>query len=101
MTPETDQTTANVRARALEIWAQHRTAIYRNTDHLFAGLLVLQWLAGIAAAYWISPRTWVGSESQVHVHVWAALLLGGVIALPPAVLAWWRPGETFTRHRSE
>src|SRR5262245_5216010 len=98
MTFETAEDIANVRNRAEELWRDHRHKIYRNTDRLFGGLLVLQWLAGIAAAYWISPRTWVGSESQVHVHVWAALLLGGIVALPPAVLAWWRAGETFTRH---
>jgi two-component system sensor histidine kinase/response regulator len=90
--------TADVRARAEEIWHGHRDEIYRNTDRLFAGLLLLQWLAGIAAAYWISPRTWAGSESQTHIHVWAALLLGGVIAIPPIVLVLWRPGETLTRH---
>ena len=89
---------SSVRARTEELWSEHRHEIYRNTDQLFGGLLVLQWLAGIAAAYWISPRTWIGSESEVHVHVWAALVLGGIIAWPPALLAWWRPGEQLTRH---
>ncbi len=98
MTFDTAEDLANVQHRADELWAQHRNEIYRHTDRLFAGLLLLQWLAGIGAAYWISPRTWTGSESQVHIHVWAALLLGGIIALPPALLAWWRPGETITRH---
>ncbi|HUR59755.1 MAG TPA: histidine kinase dimerization/phospho-acceptor domain-containing protein, partial [Opitutaceae bacterium] len=88
----------NVRARSEELWRQHRDQIYRNTDRLFSGLLVLQWVAGLAAAYWISPRTWIGAESQVHVHVWAAFILGGIIALPPALLATWRPGELLTRH---
>ena len=98
MTFDSVEDLANVRTRTAELWREHRHRIYRNTDRLFGGLLVLQWLAGIAAAYWISPRTWIGSESQVHVHVWAALVLGGIIAGPPALLAWWRPGETFTRH---
>ncbi len=89
---------AAVRARRDELWRLHREAIYRNTDRLFSGLLVLQWLAGIAAAYWISPRTWIGTVSQVHLHVWAAILLGGLIALPPSLLAWWRPGRVLTRH---
>ncbi len=92
------QNAAGIRTRTDELWREHRHRIYRNTDRLFGGLLVLQWLAGIAAAYWISPRTWIGNESQVHVHVWAAVVLGGIIALPPALLAWWRPGEKLTRH---
>jgi hypothetical protein len=36
---------ANVRARTDELWHEHRQRIYRNTDRLFGGLLVLQWLA--------------------------------------------------------
>jgi two-component system sensor histidine kinase/response regulator len=89
---------ASVRTRADELWQQHRDDIHRHTDRLFGGLLILQWLAGIGAALWISPRTWIGATSQVHVHVWAALLLGGLIALPPALLAWWQPGRALTRH---
>jgi serine/threonine protein kinase len=30
--------------------------------------------------------------------VWAALVLGGIVALPPAALAWFRPGQARTRH---
>ena len=65
---------------------------------MFAGLMVAQWLAGIVAAVWISPKTWMGAESQMHWHVWAAVLLGGVITSFPVALAWKRPGDTLTRH---
>ena len=46
----------------------------------------------------MAPRTWAGAESQIHVHVWAALILGGLVSLFPAALALLRPGDTFTRH---
>ncbi len=98
MTFDSAEDIANVRERSEELWANHRDKICRNTDRLFGGLLLLQWFGGIAAAYWISPRTWIGVNSQTHIHVWAALLLGGCIALPPAILAWWQPGRTLTRH---
>jgi signal transduction histidine kinase len=65
---------------------------------MFAWLMVCQWLAGIGAALWISPRTWIGTTSQVHVHVWAAILLGGAISSLPVFLAFKRPGYAFTRH---
>jgi signal transduction histidine kinase len=65
---------------------------------MFAWLMVFQWLAGIAAALWISPRTWIGATSQVHMHVWAAILLGGAISSFPVFLAFKRPGHAFTRH---
>ena len=89
---------AGVRTRSEELWHQHRDRIFRSTDRLFGGLLILQWLAGIGAALWISPRTWIGAVSQTHIHLWAAIFLGGLIALPPALLAWWQPGRALTRH---
>jgi multicomponent Na+:H+ antiporter subunit A len=68
------------------MFAAHRDHIYRNTDRMFAALMVLQWIAGIVAACFISPRTWIGQTSHVHVHVWAAIFLGTPTrAQPPPV----------------
>jgi signal transduction histidine kinase/CheY-like chemotaxis protein/HPt (histidine-containing phosphotransfer) domain-containing protein len=87
---------ANPRAR--ELFRQHQQQIYKRTDRMFTVLMLLQWLAGIAAALWISPRTWVGPESSIHIHVWAAFVFGGIItALPVALTIVW-PGRTVTRH---
>jgi signal transduction histidine kinase/CheY-like chemotaxis protein len=69
-----------------------------RTDRLFAGLLLFEWLAGIAAALWLSPLTWTGATSQVHVHVWAAALLGGLIAILPIIFVITKPGWGLTRH---
>jgi diguanylate cyclase (GGDEF)-like protein len=65
---------------------------------MFAGLMAIQWLAGIAAALWLSPQTWAGAYSRTHIHVWAAVFLGGAISLFPMTLALVRPGETSTRY---
>jgi PAS domain S-box-containing protein len=65
---------------------------------MFAVLMTLQWVAGIAAAYWISPQTWAGTTSQTHLHVWAAVLLGGAISSLPIVLALTQPGRFTTRY---
>src|SRR6185503_9772925 len=77
---------------------RHLESIHRRTDRLFAGLMVLQWLAAIAAAYWLSPLTWIGRVSQTHLHVWAAWILGGAITALPAGLALFRPGHPSTRY---
>jgi PAS domain S-box-containing protein len=69
-----------------------------RTDHLLAMLLVVQWLAMIGVALVISPRTWAGRFPSTHIHVWAAIFLGGAICLYPAWLGWRRPGEVATRH---
>jgi serine/threonine protein kinase len=67
-------------------------------DRAFAVVLVAEWLIGIVLALVVSPLTWAGPQSSVHIHVWAALALGGIVALPPAALAWFRPGHAWTRH---
>jgi signal transduction histidine kinase/DNA-binding response OmpR family regulator len=72
---------------------------WSQTDRAFAILLILQWIAGIGLALWLTPFTWAGqTTSQLHLHVWAAIGLGGIIALPAAALGIWRPGLASTRH---
>src|SRR5262247_1861684 len=89
---------AGVGHRADELYAQHQLEIYQRTDRLFAILMVFQWTAGIAFALWVSPLAWDGTESRTHVHVWAAIFLGGAICLFPALLGLLRPGERSTRY---
>lgn len=84
--------------RADELFRENKSDLFRRTDRLFAGLMVLQWFAGVFAAIWISPRTWAGAYSETHLHVWAAVLLGGLISAFPICLALGRPGSTLTRH---
>src|SRR6185295_3479160 len=65
--------------RVAELVDQQQREISKRSDRLLAVLMAIQWLAGIAAALWISPRAWSGATSRVHLHVWAALFLGGAI----------------------
>lgn len=85
-------------SRVAEIFDEHKQLVYRRTDRMFAALMTLQWVAGVAAALWVSPKTWAGTESQTHPHVWAALFLGGAISSLPIVLALTRPGRLSTRY---
>jgi len=85
-------------SRIQELFNEHREHIYKSTDRMFAVLMTVQWLAGIVAAYWISPKTWVGAASQTHIHVWAAIFLGGAISAFPIFLAATRPGRSSTRY---
>src|SRR4051812_3705476 len=72
--------------------------VYRRTDKLFLILFALQWIAGIIFALVVSPRAWEGSQSSVHVHVYAAIFLGGACCLVPMFFCWRQPGNTLTRH---
>jgi signal transduction histidine kinase/DNA-binding response OmpR family regulator len=85
-------------ARVAVLCRQHELEACRRTDRQFAVLMMLQWLAGIGLALWISPRTWSGSESQVHPHLFAAVFLGAATNLGPALLAALNPGAMLTRH---
>src|SRR5438105_4352479 len=84
--------------RTATLFEESQDQIHQRTDHMFAWLMVFQWLAGIAAALCISPRTWVGVTSQTHIHVWAAVFIGGAISGFPVFLVWKRPGRASTRH---
>jgi len=84
--------------RADELYAQHQEHIYGRASRMFAVLMLLQWLTGIAAALWLSPRTWAGAESEVHPHVWQAIFFGAIIAVPPIFLARAAPAAASTRH---
>jgi PAS domain S-box-containing protein len=85
-------------ARADALFQQQQDEIYRNTDELFAKLMVCQWLAAIVMALIISPYTWAGQSSAIHIHVWAAIFLGGTISIFPIWMTRAWPGAAITRH---
>src|SRR4051794_16782512 len=80
-----------------QLFVEDRQRVYYKTDRLFAGLMLFQWMAGIAAACFISPRAWAGASSSVHPHVWAAVVLGAMTNLFPATMAMLYPGRVITR----
>jgi PAS domain S-box-containing protein len=84
--------------RADELFVQQQDEIYRNTDQLFARLMIVQWVAAICMAIVISPYTWAGQSSAIHIHVWAAIFLGGAISLFPIWLTRVWPGAAITRY---
>jgi two-component system sensor histidine kinase/response regulator len=88
----------SIQARADDILRQRERHIYRRIDRMFAVLMAIQWIGGVAAALCVSPRTWSGAAANLHPHVWYAFWMGGTLALAPIWLAWKRPGETVTRY---
>ncbi len=86
------------KARAEFLFREARQTNYQRIDRMFAGLMTVQWLAGVLTAILVSPKAWEGSESHTHIHVWAALILGGIITVLPVTLALVRPGDALTRY---
>jgi two-component system, sensor histidine kinase and response regulator len=89
---------ASTSERATQLFAEAKHDIHRRTDRLFAGLMGFQWLMGIVFALWVSPLAWDGPVSRTHLHVWAAVIVGGIISLFPALLGLFRPGLPSTRY---
>lgn len=88
----------DLKAREHELFCSYRDRLFVRTDRMFGLLLVLQFIAGVLAAFFISPKTWAGAVSSTHLHVWAAVLLGGCITAFPLTLIVIAPGRAMTRH---
>lgn len=91
-------TNPSVAARATELHDAQMQTRHASIDKMFAILLVVQYLAGIAAAFAVSPYAWEGKERVLHLHVWVAVLAGAGITLLPVLMAYLRPGAPLTRH---
>ena len=81
-------------SRVAELFSEHQQDICKRTDHMFAVLMTLQWLAGIVAAYCDftkgldrfhqpNPRTCLGGAVPGRRHQLAADFLGCHPAGPP------------------
>ena len=84
--------------RAEARFQAHWMEVVSSADRFFAKLMLGQWLFAVAIALIVSPYAWEGKVKTVHVHVWAAIFLGGAISALPMALAIWRSGWVVTRH---
>ncbi len=84
--------------RSHELFLAHQKRIYCQTDRLFVVLMLIQWIGGIIMALVVSPRTWIGATPYVHIHVWAAVSLGGLLSSAPVYMGLRHPGTVATRH---
>src|SRR5262249_40098930 len=83
-------------AEAIFAESEHKSRV--EIDRLFAVLMLLQWVAAIIIAFVVSPQTWIGDQARVHIHIWAAVLLGGALSALPIAFSQMMPGATLTRH---
>lgn len=84
--------------RAHELLNQELDRVWQRTDRAFVILMGLQWIFAILMALTLSPQTWEGTLSRTHINVYAAIFLGGTLALFPAYLGWFHPGKSITRN---
>lgn len=84
--------------RASRIFSDHYRSLAKKVDRMFGMLLTLEWILGILLALLISPRTWAGDQNQIHLHIYAAIFTGGLIASLPVYLVLTNPGAKINRY---
>lgn len=87
-----------IEERAQQLLAQDFDAGFRRTDRFFAALLLLQWLAGLGVALFVSPGVWDAELGPPSIHLQTVALLGGLIVFGPVLLVMIEPGRWWGRH---
>ena len=85
-------------SRIDELIQEHHKKIINETNKMFVGLMIMQWIAGMVFAVFISPKTWIGNEYEVHIHIWMALVLGGLVSSLPIYMSIKFPYNPITRY---
>ena len=87
------------RSRTAEIFTQLQQRIFRQTDRVFAVLMAVQWLAGVAAALLdLAARPGRARTASTTSTSGRRSFLGGAISALPIALAITRPGRPITRY---
>lgn len=86
-----------VQQRAEALFQERQWQLRQRLDRLFLVLLPVQWFLLIAVAVFLSPRTWLGTTSAPHVHLLAAVILGGILTVGPCLAVRRHPGRLATR----
>ncbi|MBC7997609.1 MAG: PAS domain S-box protein [Leptolyngbya sp.] len=82
----------------MQLFEEQKTQLFKRTDRLFVSLLIVEWLCLVLVAAIVSPRTWVGTSSYIHPHIWTAIVVGALTVSLPVILVKMRTGATITRH---
>jgi len=84
----------DVRTRAKALYEEMVRKVALRADRLFGIIFVVQWMAALIAARWLSPHAWEGRNQTTHMHVYAALVLGTLITALPVVMLSLRRAAT-------
>lgn len=85
-------------SREIELLAEQERVLSLHTDRMFGVVFAVQWALAVALALVFSPRTWDGEVPGVHLHVYAAVLGGGILSIYPIYLALKRAGQPLNRY---
>lgn len=60
--------------------------------------MIIQFTAVVLAAIFLTPRTWSGATSSIHIHVYAAIGIGSVLSAFPIFFILRNPGDKFNQY---
>lgn len=69
----------------------------RRADSIFKFILVAQWLSAITIAIWSTPFSYQGTIATIHLHVYLAIFLGGLLAIGPILAMKLFPDSRMNR----
>ena len=81
-----------------KLYQSELRSVLRRRDRGFMWLMAAEWLGAVVVALWLSDQAWAGKVAPPHAHLTVAVVGGGLLSVPPMLLALWRPGWTPTRH---
>ncbi|MBX3434591.1 MAG: PAS domain-containing protein [Pirellulales bacterium] len=84
-------------AMADRVYHSELDTLRQHTNAVLVRLLACEWALAVALAIWISPLAWSGAEHRVHIHVFAAVALGGLLTVWPAALVRYANDRWSTR----
>lgn len=88
----------STRRLARQLFDARRESQRRETDQLFAALLIVQWILTVAATLWLFPSVREGSDANPHQYLFVAVTGGALLAGIPTLLAMLLPGSALTRY---
>jgi PAS domain S-box-containing protein len=103
MTQETDPSNhacgdVSIETRSSSLFEASYRDLAVSNDRLFARLLAFEWVVGIALSLWLTPRAYSGTNSAIHIHVYAAIILGFAAISLPIYLTAMAAGTVLARH---
>lgn len=89
---------SKVDEKSQELFDESYKQLCIDNDNVFAILLFVQWFSAVAVAMFVSPLTWIGAQGLVSVHIYASLIIGGLLTLFPYYLIRKDPGAVINRY---
>ncbi len=94
----TNKINAKTKEKAEIIYDEAYQKLCIDTDKVFAILLVFQWIVAVIVAIVFSPKTWIGAQGMVSVHIYASVIIGGFLTCFPLYLMKKEPGAEVNRY---